>query len=288
MINRVLYNPLSGKSNGRERAEKIRGYYPEETVFCDVTVAEDINELIKNSGDDDRIIICGGDGTLNHFVNSIEDTVLDVLKGRLFYYPTGSGNDFYLDVTGSKNGAPISLYEYIRELPTVYVKEEKKRFINGVGYGLDGFACAEVERIRRATGKIVKYTSVAIQGLLYKFKPQDAVITVDGIRHEYSNVWLIPTMKGKYFGGGVMITPGQDRNDPEVKVSVLVWHAGRIFTLTKFSKSYTGGHVIYTDNVDIIRGDDIKVEFGSFTDMQIDGEPMMHVDKYSVHTGRTD
>ena len=288
MINRVLYNPLSGKSNGRERAEKIRGYYPEETVFCDVTMAEDINELIKNSGDDDRIIICGGDGTLNHFVNSIEDTVLDVLKGRLFYYPTGSGNDFYLDVTGSKNGAPISLYEYIRELPTVYVKEEKKRFINGVGYGLDGFACAEVERIRRATGKIVKYTSVAIQGLLYKFKPQDAVITVDGIRHEYSNVWLIPTMKGKYFGGGVMITPGQDRNDPEVKVSVLVWHAGRIFTLTKFSKSYTGGHVIYTDNVDIIRGDDIKVEFGSFTDMQIDGEPMMHVDKYSVHTGRTD
>ena len=288
MINRVLYNPLSGKSNGRERAEKIRGYYPEETVFCDVTVAEDINELIKNSGDDDRIIICGGDGTLNHFVNSIEDTVLDVLKGRLFYYPTGSGNDFYLDVTGSKNGAPISLYEYIRELPTVYVKEEKKRFINGVGYGLDGFACAEVERIRRATGKIVKYTSVAIQGLLYKFKPQDAVITVDGIRHEYSNVWLLPTMKGKYFGGGVMITPGQDRNDPEVKVSVLVWHAGRIFTLTKFSKSYTGGHVIYTDNVDIIRGDDIKVEFGSFTDMQIDGEPMMHVDKYSVHTGRTD
>ena len=288
MINRVLYNPLSGRSNGRERAEKIRGYYPEETVFCDVTVAEDINELIKNSGDDDRIIICGGDGTLNHFVNSIEDTVLDVLKGRLFYYPTGSGNDFYLDVTGSKNGAPISLYEYIRELPTVYVKEEKKRFINGVGYGLDGFACAEVERIRRATGKIVKYTSVAIQGLLYKFKPQDAVITVDGIRHEYSNVWLIPTMKGKYFGGGVMITPGQDRNDPEVKVCVLVWHAGRIFTLTKFSKSYTGGHVIYTDNVDIIRGDDIKVEFGSFTDMQIDGEPMMHVDKYSVHTGRTD
>ena len=88
MINRVLYNPLSGKSNGRERAEKIRGYYPEETVFCDVTVAEDINELITNSGDDDRIIICGGDGTLNHFVNSIEDTVLDVLKGGLFYYPT--------------------------------------------------------------------------------------------------------------------------------------------------------------------------------------------------------
>ncbi len=284
MINRVLYNPLSGKSNGKERAEKIRGYYPEETVFCDVTVAEDINELIKKAGDDDRIIICGGDGTLNHFVNSIEDTVLDALKGRLFYYPTGSGNDFYLDVTGSKNGGPISLYEYIRELPTVYVKEEKKRFINGVGYGLDGFACAEVERIRRATGKIVKYTNVAIQGLLYRFKPQDAVITVDGIRHEYSNVWLIPTMKGKYFGGGVMITPGQDRNDPEGKVSVLVWHAGRIFTLTKFSKSYTGGHVVYTDNVDIIRGEEIEVEFGSLTDMQIDGEPMMNVNTYKVHT----
>lgn len=283
MINRVLYNPLSGKSNGRERAEKIRGYYPEETVFCDVTVAEDINELIKNSGDDDRIIICGGDGTLNHFVNSIEDTVLDVLKGRLFYYPTGSGNDFYLDVTGSKNGGPISLYEYIRDLPTVCVKEEKKRFINGVGYGLDGFACAEVERIRRATGKIVKYTNVAIHGLLYRFKPQDAVITVDGIRHEYKNVWLIPSMKGKYFGGGVMITPGQDRNDPEKRVSVLVWHAGRIFTLIHFAESFKGGHVKHENAVDILRGKDIKVEFGTKTDMQIDGEPRMDISIYEVH-----
>jgi diacylglycerol kinase family enzyme len=91
-------------------------------------------------------------------------------------------------------------------------------------------------------------------------------------------------MKGKYFGGGVMITPGQDRNDPEGKVSVLVWHAGRIFTLTKFSKSYTGGHVVYTDNVDIIRGGEIEVEFGSLTDMQIDGEPMMNVNTYKVHT----
>ncbi len=185
MINRVLYNPLSGKSNGRERAEKIRGYYPEETVFCDVTVAEDINELIKKAGDDDRIIICGGDGTLNNFVNSIEAATLDILKRRLFYYPTGSGNDFYLDVTGNKRGAPIELYEYIKDLPVVRVKGEERKFINGVGYGLDGYACAEVERIRKETGKIAKYTSIAIKGLLYNFKPQDAAITVDGVRHEY-------------------------------------------------------------------------------------------------------
>ena len=46
---------------------------------------------------DDSIIICGGDGTLNRFVNAIYDLNTDK---EILYYAAGSGNDFLRDIDG--------------------------------------------------------------------------------------------------------------------------------------------------------------------------------------------
>ena len=34
----------------------------------------------------------------------------------------------------------------------------------------------------------INYTGIAIKGLLFNFKPKNATVTVDGIRHEYKKV----------------------------------------------------------------------------------------------------
>ena len=50
--------------------------------------------------EDDEVILCGGDGTLNIFVNDIKD--MDV-KNTIYYYASGSGNDFAKDIGHNKS-----------------------------------------------------------------------------------------------------------------------------------------------------------------------------------------
>lgn len=97
--------------------------------------------------------------------------------------------------------------------------------------------------------------------------------------------WLAPTMKGKYYGGGMKVTPLQDRNSSDKKVSCMVMHGySRLKTLIIFSKIFKGEHVKYKKNVSIFSGNTIKVEFNSPRSLQIDGETILGITSYIVHT----
>ena len=98
---RVLYNPLAGlgkEDNGYEQAKKL--FEGKDAEFSDVTKEGALDELFKNLAKDDKIVLCGGDGTLNKFVNSIPF----IPENEILYYPTGNGNDFYRDVAEGKEG----------------------------------------------------------------------------------------------------------------------------------------------------------------------------------------
>ena len=51
-----------------------------------------------------------------------------------------------------------------------------------------------------------------------------------------------------------------------------------------FSKIFKGEHVKYKKNVSIFSGNTIKVEFNSPRSLQIDGETILGVTSYIVHT----
>ena len=148
-------------------------------------------------------MLCGGDGKLNHFVNDIAD--VDI-QNDVYLFPSGTGNDFKADVAPNAEGL-IKINDYIKNLPVVEVNGMKRRFINGIGYGIDGYCCEEGDRVRATSTKPVNYTNIAIGGLLGKYHPANAEITVDGVTKTYKRVWLAPTMLGRYYGGGMMITP---------------------------------------------------------------------------------
>ena len=92
-------------------------------------------------------------------------------------------------------------------------------------------------------------------------------------------------MKGRYYGGGMMVAPNQDRNDPEEKVTVVILHkAGKLKTLMVFPSIFKGEHIKHTKMVDVISGHNIEVEFDRPTALQIDGETFVGITKYSVRT----
>ena len=281
MTYHVIYNPLAGGGTCTAKARGLRTMLaPNECLFYDITDIKNYHDFFAGIPSEDPIILCGGDGTLNRFIN---DAVQAHFTNPLYYYATGSGNDFLRDIDVPNPNAPVQINAYLQSLPSVYVNGEQHYFLNGIGYGIDGYCCEVGDELREKESKPVNYTAIAVKGLLFHYKPTNAVITVDGREHRYDHVWLAPTMNGRFYGGGMMPTPKQDRLSTDSTVSVMVYHSrGKLRPLCVFPSIFKGEHVRHTKMVDILTGYDIKVQFDRPTPLQIDGETIRNVKSYQV------
>ena len=278
----VFYNPIAGNGQSDNAHETLKGYLKDEAVFCDMTKNETYEKNILSMDKEDYIILCGGDGTLNKFANRISEIEFE---NDVLYFPCGSGNDFAREFGKNRFDEPFSIKKYLSGLPTVTVNGESSLFINGMGYGIDGYCCEEGDRQRASSNKPVNYTAIAIKGLLFHYKPAKAKVTVDGVTTEFKKVWIAPTMHGKYYGGGMMPTPEQDRCAEDGKLSVMIFHdTGKLKTLMIFPSLFKGEHVKKEKYVTVLTGHEITVEYDSPKPAQIDGETILNVSSYTARS----
>ncbi len=163
----VLYNPQAGDFSAETLVKTIGEMFPEEeTIAQDVTKIEDMKTFIGGLTAEDKVTLCGGDGTVNRFVNGCLG--MAILQ-EISYYPAGSGNDFARELEDNGETAPYIINKYIENLPTVTVNGNTYAFVNGVGYGIDGYCCEVGDKLK-ANGKKPNYTSIAIKGLLFHYK----------------------------------------------------------------------------------------------------------------------
>lgn len=275
----ILYNPCAANNMGETQAKRLDTIFPEdERTYYDVTKIQDYKSFFAGLDADGEVILCGGDGTINRFVNEIDGMAL---THKILYYPCGSGNDFAREVGANENN-PIELTPYIKNLPTVTVKGEPFRFLNGVGYGIDGYCCEVGDKLRvDKPGKKINYTSIAIKGLLFHYKPTDATVIVDGKEYTFKKVWLAPIMNGCYYGGGMWPAPEQKRDSD--RLSVMVFHGtGKIRSLLIFPGIFKGTHVKKKKNITVLTGKEITVKYASPKATQIDGETILGVSEISA------
>lgn len=278
----VLYNPLAG--DGEEDARILEVALPEPVFFFDITKITNYTAFLSGLDPDGFLIIAGGDGTLNRFVNA---TAGIGIPQEILYFPMGTGNDFARDLGKRNLSDPFPISEYIKDLPCVEVQGKTYRFLNGIGFGLDGYCCEEGDELRKIPGKKANYTAIAIKGLLMRFSARSARVTVDGREYAYDKVWIAPTMHGTYYGGGMIPVPGQTRQNPGQTLSVMVLHGGgRLRTLCAFPSIFNGTHIKHKDMVAIHTGHEITVEFDRPTPLQIDGETIRNVTRYTARSAR--
>lgn len=274
----LIYNPLACGGNGEERKnhalEEIQHIYPniKEVVFTQT----DIN-FFKNLLKDDILILVGGDGTLNTFVNLYKDYAT---RNKCYLYKGGSGNDFLRDVESNETLTLIN--PYLDNIPYVVTNGTKKFFMNNVGFGLDGETCVIADR-KKAKGKLkVNYSNIAISLLLAKYKKRNARVIVDGKEYIFKNVWIASTMNGRFYGGGMKSAPNQKRTSNTL--TLIVIHGwSRLSILFKFSKIFKGTHIKYKRNVTLLEGKNIKVFFDIPCGLQYDGESVIKSDHYSAY-----
>ena len=275
----VLFNPKAGNNKCCDEIDVLWAAY-DEVDYYDVTRIVSYEQFFESLDTTDDIIICGGDGTLNRFVN---DTKGLEIKNNIYLYPVGSGNDFARDLGYGFGANPdFCINKYLKNIPGVTVNGNTRLFLNNIGFGIDGYCC-EIGDQLRADGKKANYTAIALKGLLGGFKPVNAVVTVDGVKRCYEKVWLAPTMFGRFYGGGMMPTPHQSRTSEDGTLSVMIMHGcGKMRTLMIFPKIFKGTHVKHRDVVEILTGKSITVEFDRPASVQIDGETILNVTSYTA------
>ena len=264
-----LNNPLS--NNG------IKRKLPEGANVIDATTIN-YPEFFSNLKPEDEVVFVGGDGTLNHLVNYLD---CNTIKNNVYLYGNGTGNDFLNDLNETTE-KEVLINKYLVNLPVVHVKGRDVKYLNNMSFGLDGYCCEEADRQKeKSPNKKINYTTIAIKGLLFKFKPKHAWGNVDGKEYEFDNVWLAPTMHGRYVGGGMMMAPDQDRLSDELTL-VLYTGKSKLKSLILFPSIFKGEHIKNTEAVKVFTGKKISVRFDKPCAVQIDGDTVLDVLEYTT------
>lgn len=273
----VLYNPLANNNHGKESLKdlpKVVKEKYEEKNLIDL----DLNEFVKSLKEEDELILVGGDGTINRFINRLNGVCP---KNKVYLFKAGTGNDFLTDIE-SKDDL-VLLNKYLVNLPKVTVNDKTYYFINGIGYGIDGYCCEVADKLKQKSNKPINYAGIAIKGILFHFKSRNAKVTIDGVTKEYKHVYLSPTMNGRFYGGGMKVAPSQDRLNSPRTVTNMVYKAGNRFAaLMAFPSIFKGEHVKKTKIVTLTVGKVVEVEFDKPCALQIDGETILNVKSYKV------
>ena len=173
----VLFNSLSGNGTGKTKAEAIKPFLEgKELIFEDVTKITDAKEFFAGLNSDDELYLCGGDGTLNRFINNTEG--IDIVQ-PLYFFPTGTGNDFWNDLGRKVGDAPVQINEYIKDLPFVEVNGMKVSF-TGDYPTLIAFYTDVPGVISKVTAILAKeHINVAFMKVFRSAKRSDACMVIE-------------------------------------------------------------------------------------------------------------
>ena len=275
-MNYILFNPLANNGRGTEGLDKpIAALRAQggEPALLDLT-ATGAADFLRGLTAEDRVILCGGDGTLHHLVNDLDGFVP---AAPVYVWRFGTGNDFLRDV-GKKGSGPVLLNDYIHGLPHAEVEGGVRRFLNNVSLGLDGQVCELGEQEKARLGRKVNYAPLALRLVVKDYQMVDATVTVDGETRSYEKVWVASVFNGRYVGGGFKLAPGQDRLSD--KFCSVVWSGkGRGYTLTHLPMALWGGHVKLPD-CDVRFGNDVRVTVDRPVALNLDGEVVSGVTGY--------
>lgn len=273
----ILYNPLSKNSRGNVQTHRlIKQYKQEKKPFRlkSILKINDVATYLDDRKHYDKIILLGGDGTINQLVNDLADyTMTQVIHLK----KNGSGNDFLRSLYNHDKRPQVIMENTLDEANTHY-------FINGTGIGLDGLVIDYVDNAKRK-GKLAYFIS-SFKAMM-NFVPEPLDIEIDGEHLHFDKAYSLIINNGRFVGGGMEMTKHADIADDTL--DVLVIHSiHKAFLLLIFSTVYVGLHTKFKKYVYYTKCKHVK---GSFTTPQIsqsDGEKHMDVTSVDVKaSGKT-
>lgn len=212
MYNFIL-NPIAGRGKAQRAMNKIEKYLLKNNIEYKIYRTEYPShavEISKNiSSCSDNVIAVGGDGTVSEVLNGIAD----FSSCALGIIPCGTGNDFSKFIGLKKNpvAAIKNIIDTVSPQYTDFMQLNGKRVMNVTGMGMDVSVLELCKKMRFVKGKL-QYL-IALIRILLKFDWHKFTVQIDDKPAEQKTVLLVAACNGKYFGGGMPISPLSDISD---------------------------------------------------------------------------
>jgi len=209
--------------------------------------------LTENAERPLSVIILGGDGTVNEFLQDLDDTSQVILG----YIPTGSSNDLARDLAIPKN--PLKALNLIlhtgtahpMDIGSVISKEGTfRRFVVSCGIGFDAAVCEETSRskLKAAMNKIglgkLSYLGIALKQLFASKKISARLFINRNNPVEIENMFFTVGMLHRYEGGGFMFAPDAVSNDGLLNFCA-VGDVSKLKVLIALPTAFFGKHYIF-------------------------------------------
>ncbi len=211
----------------------------------------------------DRVVVCGGDGTLHHAVRGF-----DLGRGVLGIVPLGSGDDFarVIGIPRSIRGAcDVILGGETREVDLGVANGI--RYLGVAGVGFDSEVAAHAQTVNVLRGSLVYVYSIF--RVLPRFTPHPVRLTIDGVVRDDEIMFAVAGNTRQY-GGGIRIVPAARIDDGLLDLCI-VHRTSRLQLLITLPLAYAGRHV-RKPFVEITRARELIVESESSLDVYADGE----------------
>lgn len=274
----IIVNPASKSGKGLkiwsqiepvliEKKIEYRLYFSKEIGHVSRLVRELSSSLINSTSDFVlKLIILGGDGTLNEALQGISDFE----RTCLGYIPTGSSNDLARDLRLPKDPVKIlntilscrapsvldlgrlTYDNYSGELSRQYSDENSasRLFAVSCGIGFDAAVCEEAlaSKFKNVLNKIglgkLTYLSIALKQLI-KAKKITCKITFDDAEPIYLPKFLfVACMIHQFEGGGFKFCPGADAFDGLTDICV-VGNIPKWLIIMALPTAFFGKHYIF-------------------------------------------
>lgn len=283
-MNYLIYNPLSRNNRTAKDQtkfiKKIKSCLPNDQEFLLQSVLDikDVNSFIAKIVETDKVIIIGGDGTLNHIANSYNFDNYPYNNIYLFKY--GTGNDFRRSFQSKE--PLINITTSLQHLPQITLNGKAIKFLNGAGLGLDGLI-SKYANVRKSKQAYYKAALKAFRDI----KPYDLKVTSDNNTYEFQKVWMALFMNAPYIGGGMKVAPNINRFDPYLDL-VIISNISKLKILFLFPLIYCGKHLKLKKYVKVIRGKHFEVLADGCKFVQTDGETLENKTGFTITAGLKD
>lgn len=267
---KIIYNPAAGRGRARRNVRTIEEYLRSRGARADCEPSTSPSDLVRIAAESsragyDRVVVCGGDGTLNLAVREF-----DLEKGTLALIPNGSGDDF-AKVMGipreTRKACDVVLDGVVREVDVATANG--LRYLGVAGLGFD----SEVADYANHNVRFLRGSAVylyAILRVLPRFRPRPVRITNGNSRDE--EIMFAAVGNTRQYGGGIRITPDAIVDDGLLDLCI-VHRTTRMQLLRTLPKAYSGAHV-KSPFVSVSRGTSFRFESESAMAVYADGEPL--------------
>ena len=221
-----------------------------------------------------RLVVVGGDGSVNEVVNGIADA-----HGvELAVIPRGTGWDFVrtFDIPRDVDAAvDVALTGSVREIDLGAVtyrtwggEEARSVFANVASAGISGAIAQRANESSKALGGKVSYYWATL-AVFFGWQTGEMRVTVDGESRSGKMIDAV-VCNGRYLGGGMMMCPDAEPDDGVFDV-LLIGDVTKRDLLLVLPKTYKGNHLPHP-RLELLRGKVVTVESAEPLPIELDGE----------------